>query len=60
MSQELKEHLKKALHRFTEAREKIESSFGYCQSSEEIRVLEELIKEQRPDEDLSHTASQAR
>jgi hypothetical protein len=60
MEESKKRSLVKALEKFEEAREKIEAHMGFCRSSAEIRILEEMIKEQVPHENFSYSADQPR
>lgn len=57
MDNTLEQYLENALEKLEKARIQLEEGFGFCTSSEEIRILEEMIKEQTPNENFSHSTS---
>ena len=53
-------YLRKSRKKIEEARQQIESNEGITKDSVELRMLEELIKEQLPNEDIGHSTRQTR
>lgn len=60
MSQELEKYLQQALNKLENLRRKIGETQGYNEEAQLCRMLEELIKEQKPHEDTGHTAHASR
>lgn len=60
MSQELEKYLQQALGKLEVLRRKIGETQGYNEEAQLVRMLEELLKEQKPHEDTRHTAHASR
>ena len=60
MKKDAETHLLEALERCNQAKNKIEETMGYCSESKTLRLLGEVIKEQFPNEDSSHSVSDIR
>ena len=56
MKKETEIHLRKVLHRLEQSSKKIVESRGYTKDAAQIRILEELIKEQLVHENISTSA----
>ncbi|GIL16785.1 MAG: hypothetical protein BroJett040_05360 [Oligoflexia bacterium] len=60
MSQELESYLKLALLRLEKAYEEVVKTQGYTRDTEKLKMLLELTREQVPNENSRHSASQTR
>lgn len=60
MSQELEVYLEGALKKLEVAYEQVLKTKGYCEEAENIKMLQELLKEQTPYENTSYSISATR
>lgn len=60
MSEKIYEHWKTVILTLQQAEEDIQKTQGYTKETEALRMLRELINEQIPNEDISHTTRAVR
>lgn len=60
MSQELEAYLEGALKKLEKAYDQIIQTKGYCQEAEDVKMLQELLKEQTPYENTNYSISSSR
>lgn len=60
MTKQTQDHLKNILNRLEASTQKILETRGYTKDSAQIRLLQELIKEQISEEDSRHSTRQIR